>query len=702
MRCSGSGGSSRASARSGAAHELTAGSCTPELDRIAEEFVRRERRGENPSISEYLRQYPEYEDGIREVFPLLSAIEGAKPPSGSGSASRVARGVDRTIESLGDYRLLRVVGRGGMGVVYEARQETLGRRVALKVLPARSMLDPRFAERFRIEAQAAARLQHPHIVPVIGLGEDAGIHYFTMQFIDGSGLDEILEETQELVEAGEDLSLSESAPAAVRLFTTDIGDGSSSGSSPDGQGEAPSSTSPSPPSSRAGRRRYHRNVARIGLQAADALAYAHAHGVLHRDVKPSNILLDRGGHAWITDFGLCRDGGSEGVTQTGDLIGTLRYMAPECFEGAYDVRGDVYGLGLTLYEMLALGPAFDAAERATLVRRITQGAPPRLAARNPHVPADLATIVQKAIAPDRAVRYPTAEALASDLRAYLEGRPIAARAPSLAYLVRAAVRRNRPLAAAVLIGVLALIASSAFYVQRLKDKETRVRMRLYVASIAAAETALRDGDGPRAGAYLAEAPASFRRWEWRHLRSRVDQSIRSFPSLSPDVARLVRHSPDGRWVAVAGHDRIAIYDDATGALSQVVHQRALCLAWRPDAGELVIGTYGDDTLTGPEPTYGRLVVWSRSREQIVRERMLPDRPRAAAFAGGRLLVGAEDTRLAALDAETLATVSGARLGSGVMALDVSADGRWVAAGLHDGCHRRPRCGASRDALGAAS
>jgi len=661
----------------------------PELDRIAEEFVERARKGEHPSIDEYVQRYPDYEDGIREVFPLLSAIEGAKPPSGSGSLGRVAKGVDPEIKSLGDHRLIRVIGRGGMGVVYEAEEETLGRRVALKVLPPRSMLDPRFVERFRIEAQAAARLQHPHIVPVIGLGEADGVHYYTMQFIDGCGLDEILEDTQLLLDSADERPRESVAGSAVQLFTMDLTAPSSSvGSTPEARTAA--KTSPptvSRPASRASRRRYYRNVAQIGLQSAEALAYAHAHGVLHRDVKPSNILLDERGRAWITDFGLCRDDSAEGVTQTGDLVGTLRYMAPEGFSGEHDVRGDVYGLGLTLYELLAVGPAFEDADKATLVRKITQEAPPKLKTRDPHVPTDLATIVQKAIAPDPTVRYQTADALVADLRAYLDGRPIAARAPSVAYLVRAAVRRNRPLAIAVLVATILVVASSVFYVLSLKEKEKQARVRLYAASFAAAETALRDGDGPRAAGYLEEAPPEFRNWEWRHLRSRVDQSVRSFPSLSPDIARHVRHSPDGKWLAVAGSKGISIFADETGERVGLLAQTwTLCMAWSPDGTRLVVGTYGDNKLTGKVPTYGKLVVWSWPAGERVLERMWADRPHALAYTpdGARLFVGSEDTRVSALDAETLDERAHVGLGSHIMSIAVSRDGRRAVVGLQDG------------------
>jgi len=652
----------------------------PELDHLAEEFVTRGRAGESPSISEYVRRYPEFAEGIREVFPLLAVMEGVKPVSGSATPSRVAA-LDPKIQVLGDYRLLRIVGRGGMGVVYEAEQKTLGRRVALKVLPPHAMLDPRFVERFRIEAQAAARLQHPHIVPVIGLGEDDGVHYYAMQFIDGHGMDEVLEATRALFDAERSTGQPTSSEPAVRLFTMDLADGSSTVGSASSTGEDVPAQPPAAdipqPSSRAGRRRYHRNVARIGMQAAEALAFAHARGVLHRDVKPSNIMLDERGQAWITDFGLCLQDDSDGLTRTGDLVGTLRYMAPECFRGVYEVRGDVYGLGLTLYELLARAPAFEDTDRATLIRKITQETPPKLRTHDRSIPKDLATIVHKAIAPDPAVRYPTAEALAADLRAFVEGRPIAARAPSLTYVFRAAVRRNRPLAAALLGTALLLIAGTAFYVLSVKEQEAEARLGHYAGNIAAAETALRDGDIPRARLLLEDAPAEFRAWEWRHLASRLDRSVRSFASLAPDIARAAAHSPDGRWLAVGGSRYVCIYAQESGERRiavPVAGNSTLDLVWSPDSTRLAVGgTEALVVLSGPE---GKELLRRPWADYIQGVRF--------GLAGKRLFVGSEDCLVHVLDAESYEEITTVSIPSKVLSLDIDAQGRRLAVGRLDG------------------
>src|SRR5262249_31366213 len=200
---------------------------------------------------------------------------------------------------LGDFRILREVGRGGMGVVYEAEQVSLNRRVALKVLPLAATLDPRQLERFRHEARAAALLHHPHVVPVHGVGCERGVHYYAMQLIDGCSLAVVID-----VLRGGDPDGREPADAPGAAPTRPL---------------AALSTVPL----RRGRAHFRR-VAELVVQAADALEYAHAMGVVHRDVKPANLLLDAGGNVWVTDFGLARLGEGPGLTVSGDLLGTLR------------------------------------------------------------------------------------------------------------------------------------------------------------------------------------------------------------------------------------------------------------------------------------------------------------------------------------------------------------------------------------------
>src|SRR5262249_39756338 len=208
-------------------------------------------------------------------------------------------------------------------------------------------------------------------------------------------------------------------------------------------------------------RRFALGVARIGVQVAEALAYAHGQSILHRDIKPSNLLLDRDGNVWVTDFGLAKAVGAEDLTHTGDVVGTLRYMAPERFQGEGDARADIYALGLTLYELLALRPAYAEPDRTKLIHQVTQEEPPRLRRLNRHVPADLETIVHKAMAREPAQRYTTARALAEDLERFLEGRPIRARRVSAAERTWRWCKRNKAVAGLIAGIAVALVVGTA-------------------------------------------------------------------------------------------------------------------------------------------------------------------------------------------------------------------------------------------------
>ncbi len=418
------------------------------LERLAAEFLERRRRGEEPSPAEYAVLHPEWAEQILECFPALELMEGLKPAERDLTASFDGPGTRAApcpLEQLGEYRIVREIGHGGMGVVYEAIQESLGRRVALKILPFHGRIDGVQIERFRLESRSAARLHHGHIVPVYGMGQQEGVYYYAMQYIQGHGLDVILDDLRRLRDAG----LSPAANADGRNGGNDsVGlarpllTGTLTPSNPGpiaadatvtatldaarGVADAPRPSAAGGGSvfSQSNDSGYYRTVARLGKQVASALAHAHAQGVLHRDIKPSNLLLDAAGHVWVADFGLAKLEGSEGPTQTGDIVGTLRYMAPERFEGWSDRRSDIYGLGMTLYELLTLRPAFEAATRAHLIQHVIHDPPPRPRKQDPRIPRDLETIVIKAIAKEPGDRYATAEALAADLRDYLADRPI--------------------------------------------------------------------------------------------------------------------------------------------------------------------------------------------------------------------------------------------------------------------------------------
>jgi serine/threonine protein kinase/WD40 repeat protein len=424
-----------------------------ELAPVTEDFLARWRRGERPSPEEYAAAHPGLARHIRELFPALLLVEEDArrcPPAGPP-------------EVLGDYRILREVGRGGMGVVYEAEQTSLGRRVALKVLPPERAAAGTFRERFLREARAAARLHHTNIVPVFASGEHDGTLFFAMQFIDGKGLEAVLDDVRRLrAEPTPPGSTRPDGPTPASL-AHDLLTGSFP-AAPAASDTTTGATDATPaPSSPVSGTPYIREVARLALQAAEALACAHGQGIVHRDVKPSNLMLDAAGHLWMTDFGLAKAEDADELTSPGELVGTLRYLAPERFAGRCDALSDVYALGVTLYELLTLRPAFDAADRLRLIEQIRQGAPPRPRRLQPELPLDLETIVLKAMAADPAQRYAAAAELADDLRRFLADQPIRARQASKAERLRRWARRNPTLAAlsAAVAALLVLTAAGA-------------------------------------------------------------------------------------------------------------------------------------------------------------------------------------------------------------------------------------------------
>jgi hypothetical protein len=380
------------------------------FDELAEEFAQRYRRGERPSLEEYVDRLPEMADEIREMFPALVEVERVEGEARDHAHQPPPPKV--RLREIGDYRIVREVRRGGMGVVYEAEQISLGRRVALKVLPGHVVGDPKALERFRREAKAAARLHHTNIVPVFEVGREGDVAFYAMQFIQGQGLDQVIDELGRLrgrggKPAGDDGSgrpggpvagneTASATPASLRNWklrqvaesllsgrlgteaprpTAGAGSAATEAAETDAfepalntHAGAPEIGQPLPePPSGAGvstsavlpggtavsmvessgrRQPFFRSVAQIGRQTAQGLAYAHCRGIVHRDIKPSNLLLDTAGVVWITDFGLAK-ADDDGLTATGDILGTLRYMAPERFRGEGDARADIYALGLT-------------------------------------------------------------------------------------------------------------------------------------------------------------------------------------------------------------------------------------------------------------------------------------------------------------------------------------------------------------------
>jgi serine/threonine protein kinase/WD40 repeat protein len=487
------------------------------LNHLAHEFAERFRRGERPALTEYTDKYPELAADIRELFPAMVVMEQLGQPTGAGAGGIPAN--TPMPQQLGEFRILREVARGGMGIVYEAVQEPLGRHVALKVLPFQSLATSNHIVRFQREARAAANLHHTNIVPVFGVGEHQGIHYYAMQFIQGQSLDSVLRELRRLrrvksnatnepgrtaLKEGTDENLSFSLAAGLLSGQLDgnkkeenerddhgtrsdksrqASSASAGGTASKLSGSADSSLILQQSFSAQTHQQYFRTVARLGMQVAEALVYAHGQGVLHRDIKPSNLLLDTQGTVWVTDFGLAKAVDSEDLTATGDIVGTLRYMAPERFQGQADNRSDVYGLGVTLYELLTLHPVHAERDRARLVDKILREEPVRPRKLDPQIPRDLETVVMKAVAKEPEKRYPSAAELAADLKRFAEDKPILARRVTAPERLWRWSQRNRALAwltgsvAASLLAVAIVSTLSAVYLSRQVEKTDEQRIR---------------------------------------------------------------------------------------------------------------------------------------------------------------------------------------------------------------------------------
>lgn len=338
---------------------------------------------------------------------------------GAGDSVDLVSGV----QALGEFQIVREIGRGGMGVVYEAIQTSLGRPVALKILPQASSLDSVRLQRFRNEATAVAQLHHPNIVPVFAVGSDRGIHYFAMQFIDGQTLASLIAQLR--------------TEAKLSAASTQS--------------------------------RYRSVVAGM-VQAVRAIEYAHQLGILHRDLKPANLMLQADGRVWVTDFGLVQFQDAESqLTGSHQMMGTLCYMSPEQAAGdraVLDHRTDIYSLGVTLYEWLTLVPAIEADGFHQTVHRVIHSEPPPPRSLVPSLPVDLDTVVRKAICKIPTERYASAREFADDLQRWLDDKPILAEPPSLMQRFAKWRRRHRTFVNAVILllftGSLLMAAMTAF------------------------------------------------------------------------------------------------------------------------------------------------------------------------------------------------------------------------------------------------
>lgn len=415
------------------------------LNEVLLAYVEQLEAGHEPDREQLLRAHPDLKEDLESFFTDRDEIDRLAAPLRAASIRPNYRETTQhdsawhlevedkatgDIGQLGDFRIVREIGRGGMGVVYEAYQVSLQRRVALKVLPFASAIDQRQLQRFKNEALAAAHLQHANIVPVHAVGCERGIHFYAMQFIEGASLSELI--------GGLRRSNAPTANGSAEFSQTQIDD------------TASLTTSTGTRTRTGGQGARAQWVAQLGLQAATALEYAHQAGIIHRDIKPSNLLLDPQGQLWITDFGLAQVRGDPGrgdvdLTATGEVLGTLRYASPEqalARRGIVDHRSDIYSLGATLYELLTLRPVFEGRDRGELLRQIADNDPSPLRQVDPAIPEDLETIILKALRKEPGERYLTAEEFAEDLQRFLENRPIQARRPTVVERVRKWSRRH--------------------------------------------------------------------------------------------------------------------------------------------------------------------------------------------------------------------------------------------------------------------
>ncbi|MBX9679352.1 MAG: serine/threonine protein kinase [Gemmataceae bacterium] len=418
-----------------------------------EEYQKLLEQGQRPDKSEFVRRYPDLALALPACLDGLELVHRAA--AGESKSAVVEPPI--TGAPLGDFQIVREIGRGGMGIIYEAIQLSLGRRVALKVLPFASAFDAKTLQRFRNEAQAAAQLHHTNIVPVYAVGCERGVHYYAMQLIDGNSLAAVVRQLRR--EAGYLVDLSQHEAASVR------------------PNDAASPALPAPPTMapietakgtaslsthRSERRdRFFRTAAQMIAQAADGLEHAHQVGIVHRDVKPANLILDANGTLWVADFGLALFHSEVGLTRTGDLLGTLRYMSPEQASGqrtTIDHRTDVYSLGATLYELITLEPMFPGQSHADLLRQILDQEPKSPRAWDRNIPVELETVLLKAVSKSPADRYVSSKAFADDLRRFLDDKPIQARRPSLMDRARKWSRRHPSAVIATMVVLVFLVA----------------------------------------------------------------------------------------------------------------------------------------------------------------------------------------------------------------------------------------------------
>lgn len=518
-----------------------------ELDDVLADYLRRQERGEAIDRDALLAKHPELAGDLQEFFANQERFGKVMqaPPGSSGSAPTRLR-------YFGDYELLDEIAHGGMGVVYKARQTSLNRLVAVKMILAGQLANEEEVKRFQAEAEAAANLHHPGVVAIYEVGINNGQHYYSMEYVEGRDLAAVLREK----------------PVGVMQAA-----------------------------------QYLREIAEI-------IEFAHSQGVLHRDLKPSNILIDASDRLRITDFGLAkRVQSATDLTVTGQVLGTPNYMSPEQAAAQHAVIGpttDVYSLGTILYELLTGRPPFRSDNIGETLRQVQQEEPVRPRLLNPKLPRDLETICLKCLEKELRRRYATAQLLADDLGRYLRGEPILAR-PIRAWQRAVKWVRRRPVIAGLLIALAVSVvvgsASSALFAWRegeraknesfqrsraeqgerlaiaaeveqrrlrvlSEQRERELRWRLYVGRVHAMNSAWQDGQFGQLGRLLQQTmPASgetdLRGWEWYFLNGQYLQEARTVPGAIKSGPVVAWNHSTNLLAVVDQHNQIEIWNPDT-------------------------------------------------------------------------------------------------------------------------------------------
>lgn len=594
------------------------GTGDPQLADCMERLIENLAAGDHAAIECILGENPADADRLRRLLPTLQVLAGLKADAGPSSATnenmrreqhpdwldeeeqaqRELRGSETrsTHCRLGDFQIIREVGHGGMGIVYEAEQISLRRRVALKVLPFAAAFDPRQLQRFKNEALAAASLHHEHIIPVFSVGCERSVHFYAMQFVEGSTLADVITKLRHDEVQAES---TDTNPTCERVEETPKTKGRerqtgnpeevrTEGS--EGRKEEERASQPSLPllpsvqsahraaQTRAiealstertwNRQSFYRRIAELIACAASALEHAHSVGIVHRDIKPGNLMLDLSGKILIGDFGLARFGADAGLTITGDMLGTLRYMAPEqalAKHGLVDTRADIYSLGCTLYELLTLRPTIAATERAEILRQIAFEEPIEPRRHDKRIPFELETITLKCLAKSPADRYPTASDIAAELRRFLDNKPIKARPSTLLQRSRKWSQRHQTLVLTALVTLLLGTAVSAWQAFRATAAEAQAK----------AHEAIARGEEQKA-TVLAQSEARQRKLAEKNLQTALDAVDRMLTNVvDPELNDVPRVGPLRRKIlknTIDFYNRVELSTDSSADIHYRVAQ----------------------------------------------------------------------------------------------------------------------------------